>query len=97
MAGPLSGVTVLDLTQQLVGPGGTMLLGDMGADVIHVEPPPAEIPSYAVDSEGRMRAGLSFMRSKRSISLDLATSSLSSQKYLPTFPPRTGTTLPTAT
>ncbi|MDP6605535.1 MAG: CaiB/BaiF CoA-transferase family protein [Dehalococcoidia bacterium] len=71
MTGPLSGITVLDVTQQLVGPGGTMLLGDMGADVIHVEPPPADVPSYARDSQGRMRAGLSFLRSKRSISLDL--------------------------
>ncbi len=74
MAGPLSGVTVLDVTQQLVGPGGTMLLGDMGADVIHVEPPPVELPTYAADSEGRMRAGLTFLRSKRSISLDLTKS-----------------------
>ncbi len=73
MAGPLSGVVVLDLTQQLVGPGGTMLLGDMGADIIHVEPPPEGAPSYAADSVGRMRAGLNFMRSKRSIALDLTT------------------------
>ena len=34
MNGPLEDVVVLDLTQQLAGPGGTMLLGDMGAIVI---------------------------------------------------------------
>lgn len=71
MAGPLAGVVVLDLTQQLVGPGGTMLLGDMGADVIHVEPPPVDVPGQARDKAGRMRAGLNHLRSKRSISLDL--------------------------
>jgi len=31
MTGPLEGVVILDLTQQLAGPGGTMLRGDMGA------------------------------------------------------------------
>jgi crotonobetainyl-CoA:carnitine CoA-transferase CaiB-like acyl-CoA transferase len=43
MSGPLEDVVVLDLTQQLAGPGGTMLLGDMGAVVIRVDPPPAQV------------------------------------------------------
>lgn len=77
MVGPLEGVVVLDLTQQLAGPGGTMLLGDMGATVIRVDPPPAQVvagvaPSGMVPGEKYLRrVDLNIGRSKRSISLDL--------------------------
>ncbi len=73
-AGPLAGVAVLDLTQILAGPMCTMVLADMGADVIKVEKP------NGGDDNRRMgppfvkdwSAGfLAVNRNKRSLALDL--------------------------
>jgi len=69
----LSGARVVDLTRILAGPFCTMLLADMGADVIKIEAPGAGDP---VRGQGAMVRGLSwyfaqFNRNKRSLSLDL--------------------------
>jgi CoA:oxalate CoA-transferase len=70
---PLSGIRVVDLTRILAGPFCTMLLGDMGADVIKIETPGAGDP---VRQQGAIRDGLSwyfaaFNRNKRSLTLNL--------------------------
>jgi len=77
--GPLSGVRVLDLTQALAGPYCTMLLADLGADVIKVEPPRGEMTRFSgpftEDDETRAFGGYfaSLNRNKRSLALDMKT------------------------
>lgn len=69
----LSGIRVVDMTRILAGPFCTMLLADMGADVIKVESPRGGDP---VRKQGEIVNGLSwyfaqFNRNKKSIALDL--------------------------
>lgn len=73
MAGPLSGIRVIDLTSVVFGPLATQILGDMGADVVKVEGPEGDTTRYTGPARSRDMAAL-FMgmnRSKRSIVLDL--------------------------
>jgi len=70
---PLAGIRVLDFSHALAGPYCTMLLGDLGADVIKVEPPSGDHsrqwgPPFI---NGESSYFLSVNRNKRSIVLDL--------------------------
>ncbi len=75
---PLAGVRVLDLSRVLAGPYATMVLGDLGADVIKVEHPDRGDdtrhwgPPFAGEGEARESAYfLAINRNKRSIGVDL--------------------------
>jgi len=73
----LDGLTVLDLTRVLGGPYCTMLLADMGAEVVKVEPPSGdpvrETPPFAGDPDSAPYGGYfqSVNRGKQSLALDL--------------------------
>jgi CoA:oxalate CoA-transferase len=71
--GPLDGVRVLDLTRFLSGPYTTMILADLGAEVIKVEHPDGGDPSRQVGPfvDGESSYFLSIARGKRSVALDL--------------------------
>jgi crotonobetainyl-CoA:carnitine CoA-transferase CaiB-like acyl-CoA transferase len=79
--GALDGIRVIDCSTVLAGPYATMLLGDLGADVIKVEPPRGDAtrgwgPPWAgngdvADSERTAAYYLAVNRNKRSIRLDL--------------------------
>jgi len=70
--GPLSGVTVLDLSGYVAGPYGCSLLGDQGAVVIKIEPPEGDnLRNYPSTLPGESRAFLGVNRNKRGIGLDL--------------------------
>lgn len=71
---PLSGVRVLDLSRMLTGDYATMLLGDMGAEIIKIEEldggdPLRRMPPHFVGGESAYF--LSINRNKRSVTLDL--------------------------
>lgn len=77
---PLEGVRVLDLSRVLAGPYATMILGDLGADVLKVEHPGRGDdtrhwgPPFAGEGEARESAYfLSINRNKRSVAVDLKT------------------------
>jgi crotonobetainyl-CoA:carnitine CoA-transferase CaiB-like acyl-CoA transferase len=73
---PLSGVRILDLSAIIAGPYSTLILADLGAEVIKVEKPPAGdgargMPPHFV--EGESAYFIAFNRNKKSIVLNLTT------------------------
>ncbi|WP_119458279.1 CoA transferase [Rhodospirillaceae bacterium SYSU D60014] len=76
-AGPLSGITVVDLTRVLAGPYCTMVLADLGARVIKVEAPGKgdDARHYGPFMDGQSAYFASLNRGKESIALDLKTDS----------------------
>jgi succinyl-CoA:mesaconate CoA transferase len=73
--GPLSGLRVLDLTQMLAGPFATMIMADLGADVVKIEPPRGDMtrsnPPHLEEDEAYGGYFHSINRNKRSVVLDL--------------------------
>ena len=74
MSGPLQGVRVVDLTRALAGPYCTLVLGDLGAEVVKIEQPGTGDetrgwgPPFIADQSGYF---LSINRNKLSVTLDL--------------------------
>jgi crotonobetainyl-CoA:carnitine CoA-transferase CaiB-like acyl-CoA transferase len=78
-SGPLAGVRVIDASTVLAGPYATMLLADLGADVVKVEPPEGDStrgwgPPWVGRAEDGTRTAAYYLavnRNKRSLRLDL--------------------------
>src|SRR6266481_5224385 len=71
--GPLSGITIVDLSRILAGPYCTLLLAELGARVIKVEPPRQgdDARHYGPFKNGKSTYFASVNRGKQSIALDL--------------------------
>ena len=88
MKKPLEGIKMLDLTHMLSGPYGAMIIADLGADTVKVEPPNTgegtrrlleKDPNNSIDGMGAYFFTLN--RNKRSIALDLKSDDGLSQFY----------------
>ncbi|MFC1929667.1 CaiB/BaiF CoA transferase family protein [Chloroflexota bacterium] len=75
MKGPLSGVRILALENFLAGPFGSMILGDMGAEVIKIEPTQGDGSRLSAGPNHKAECShyLAYNRSKKDIILDLRT------------------------
>src|ERR1700693_3609142 len=107
-AGPLDGVTVLDLCSYLAGPYGCTLLADLGADVIKIEPRQGDMRRQSATSRaGESRFFLGTNRGKRALALDLkqpeglavlhrmvASSDVLVENFSPSVPARLGIDYP---
>jgi CoA:oxalate CoA-transferase len=72
--GPLAGIRIIEIAHMLAGPYCGMLLADMGAEVIKIEPPSGDIARTvgAPEVDGHNTYFASLNRNKRSVVLDLA-------------------------
>jgi crotonobetainyl-CoA:carnitine CoA-transferase CaiB-like acyl-CoA transferase len=103
-SGPLAGVRVLDISEIIAAPFCAMLLSDMGADVIKVEPPEGE--SWRLQNQlipGESKGFMSLNRGKRGLAVDLKSpegreivhalareADVAIVNYRPDVPPRLG-------
>ena len=73
-AGPLAGLRVIDLTRVLAGPFCTQSLGDLGAEVLKIEPPGGgdETRRFPPFVAGESHYFLGINRNKKSLVIDLA-------------------------
>lgn len=72
MPSPLDGVRVVDFTEYIAGPYATMMLADMGADIVKIERPTGDAWRHTAQvAEYESRGYLGVNRSKRSVALDL--------------------------
>jgi len=73
MSGPLNGIRIIDLSSTLMGPYASQILGDLGAEVIKVEPPQGDVVRNvgASKNNGMGALFLNNNRSKKSIQIDL--------------------------
>jgi len=72
MAGPLDGVRVVEVASFMAVPFGTMMLSDLGAEVVKVEPPKGDpFRRFGRNEGGVSPVFLSSNRGKRSVTLDL--------------------------
>jgi crotonobetainyl-CoA:carnitine CoA-transferase CaiB-like acyl-CoA transferase len=73
LMGPLEGIKILDLSMVVSGPFCTMILGDLGADVVKIEPPEGDVTRVVPGPErnGVPVGILNWNRSKRGMVLDL--------------------------
>lgn len=75
--GPLTGIRILDLSHAHAGPYGTQLLGDLGAEILKIEPPGRGdiVRGLNPSLKGESYYTLALNRNKKSIVLDLYTES----------------------